>query len=140
MLVYLAGPIDLVPPEFQNWKREVKEKLKEYGITTVDPSGTFVYAQSPNWYDAKETARKLISINEHNLIICDMVIILFSKNAPSVGTPIELYLTHKHNIPHVVIYNDNKNLPAYLIGLSNEIVYNINDAIKYVVQYRDNIL
>ena len=137
MICYLAGPIDLAKEGFQNWKKECKEVLPKCGITCVDPAGTFTYAQSKDRKDRIGTAKALIDINKYNLIRSDVAIILISKTVPSVGTPIELAICAEHKIPHVVVMDIDADgpLPAYVEGLADKVVNNIDSAMEWVIDY-----
>jgi hypothetical protein len=137
MLVYLGGPIDSVSGEYQNWKNECKETFKEYGISCIDPAGTFTYAKSENARDRKETAQKLIKINEHNLLNSDVAIIRLSRNVSSIGTPIELLFCKENGIPHVVIFDGQIEdlLPAYIEGIADVVVYSLRDGIEWVINF-----
>lgn len=125
----------MVSPEFQNWKQKTKIILQKYGITCVDPAGTFSYATTGNRREDINTAKKLIKINEQNLLTCDIAIILLSKNHPSVGTPIELYLANINKIPNIVVFDDGK-IPAYILGLADTIRYDMESAIEYIINFQ----
>lgn len=142
MICYLAGPIDLSKEGFQNWKGECKSALAKHGITSIDPAGTFTYAQSKNKADRIGTAQSLMAINEFNLINSDVAIIYISRNVPSVGTPIELKICADRKIPHVVVITGDPKLPlpAYVEGLAKNVVYNISQALEWVITHVGNEL
>lgn len=81
----------------------------------------------------------MIKINEHNLLASDIVIVLLSKDHPSIGTPIELYLANIHNVPNIVVF-DGEKIPAYILGLADAIRRDINSAIKYVLDYQRSLI
>lgn len=137
MVVYLAGPIDLVNKDFQNWKEECKKVFNKRGITCVDPAGTFAYARSKNERDRKETSRKLIKINENNLLQSDFALIVLSRSASSIGTPIELNFCRENGIPHVVFFDGDPNgmLPAYIEGLADTVKYTLDGTMEYVINW-----
>ena len=137
IICYLAGPIDLSKEGFQNWKSECKSTLAKHGITSIDPAGTFTYAQSNNKADRIGTAQSLMAINEFNLINSDVAIIYISRSVPSVGTPIELKICADRKIPHVVVITGDPNLPlpAYVEGLANDVVYSTSQALEWVINF-----
>ena len=137
MIVYLGGAIDLAGPKGQDWKTKVKEELKNKGITCIDPAGAFSYARSNNKEDRVGTAQTIIAINKFSLENSNMAIIVINKNVPSVGTPIELKLCADELIPHVVVWDGHhQELPVYVEGLANKIVYTLEDAIKWAIEYK----
>lgn len=142
IICYLAGPIDLSKEGFQNWKGICKDTLAKHGITSIDPAGTFTYAQSNNKADRIGTAQSLMAINEFNLVNSDVAIIYISRSVPSIGTPIELKICADRKIPHVVVIAGDPKLPlpAYVEGLAQHIVYNMDQALEWVIDFvRDEI-
>lgn len=141
-LVYLAGAIDLVSKEERNnWRSDAKEILNKYGISTVDPTGTFSYVKSGNVADDKKTAKDLIQINKINMLMSDVVLIVLSANKPSIGTPIELWICVESNKDIVVLWDGDPNfIPAYIEGLvrNKDIVGTFDQALELVIEKCEN--
>ena len=132
--VFLSGAIDLTNKEYQNWKFEVCNQLAKENIGVIDPAGTFNYVVNGlNHEEHRETAKSLINVNYHSLMNSDCAIIVLDENVPSIGTPIELFLCAQQEIPHVVVWTGQRK-PAYVYGLAETIVDNIEDAIEYAIE------
>lgn len=138
-LVFLSGAIDLAHKDYQNWKERVKEKLAEIKVGTVDPAGTFNYViNEEDPAEHRHTARALVDINRHALISSDLALIVLDAHQPSIGTPIELYLCDVHDIPSVVVWNGDR-YPAYIYGLADYVVDNMDDALTIIEDYFDRV-
>lgn len=138
-LVYLAGAIDLVSKEERNnWRTDAKKVLNEYGISTIDPTGTFSYVRSESEQDRRKTSLDLIKINKMNMMMADVVLIVLSKDKPSIGTPIELWMCAEAKKEVVVLWDANPTdfIPAYIEGLVHprDIVYNFERAMELVIE------
>ena len=134
-LVFLSCAIDLASGDYQNWKKSVKTKLAEAKIGTVDPAGTFNYViNEGSPAEHRHTAEALININHHGLVNSDFALIVLDEKTPSIGTPIELYMCAIHDIPNVVVWNGERR-PAYVYGLANHVVNNIDDALEIILEY-----
>ena len=134
-LVFLSGAIDLAHKDYQNWKERVKEKLAEIKVGTVDPAGTFNYViNHDDMAEHRHTAKALIEIKHRGLINSDFALIILDEKTPSIGTPIELYMCAIHDIPNVVVWNG-KRYPAYVYGLADNVVDNMNDALNIIKCY-----
>lgn len=138
-LVYLAGAIDLVDEKQRNnWRTSVKECLNEHGISTIDPTGTFSYVRSNNEWDRRKTSLDLIKINKANMMMADVVLVVLSKNKPSIGTPIELWMCAEAKKEVVVFWDTDSTdfIPAYIEGLvrPNDIVFSLERAIELVIE------
>lgn len=138
-LVYLAGAIDLVSAEERNnWRTEAKDVLNKYGISTIDPTGTFSYVRSESSIDRIKTSKDLIEINRVNMMMSDIVLIVLSKDKPSIGTPIELWMCAEADKEVVVLWDANPDdfIPAYIEGLVNprNIVHTFDNAMELVIE------
>ena len=142
-MVFLSGAIDLAKGEHRhNWRNEAKQKLNRFGITTVDPSLTFNYSKTGNAELDQITAMKLIDMDKYNMMMCDMTIMVLSKDVPSIGTPIEMYMLHEAERPLIVVWEGDMNfIPAYITGLvpRKNIVNDLDVAIEMVVDYYNQL-
>jgi hypothetical protein len=150
MIVYLAGPIDLVDGEQRNaWRERFSGELQNMGISTFNPAAAFGYVPA-----SREDAQTLIDINKRAMLFCDFTVIVMGRSMPSIGTPIELYMLHQARKPHVVVWEPSIDsfgsekigkrvahppLPAYVQGLADKVVHRFGDAIGCVLDYRDKL-
>lgn len=144
MIVYLAGPIDLVSDGVRTtWRNTMKNELASRGISSFDPSSAFRYLPQD-----KKDAKKLIEINEHAMRSCDFVVFVMGSKTPSIGTPIELHIADRYDIPHCVIWEPTLEsfdgggakragvkLPAYIQGLANYVFHRFDHALDHIVSY-----
>lgn len=149
MLVYLAGPIDLVSDGERNeWRERFARELVGRNISSFNPASAFSYVPSN-----KATAEALIKINKAAMFACDFAVVVMGKNMPSVGTPIELKMLADINMPHVVVWEPTMesfetpmvkfkkavpNLPAYVQGLADKVVHRFDDAIEEIINWECN--
>jgi hypothetical protein len=145
MLVYLAGPIDLVNGEQRNeWRERFARELTGRNISSFNPASAFNYTPGD-----RKTARQLIDINKAAMFACDFAVVVMGRDMPSVGTPIELKMLSDINMPHVVVWEPamesfddihskrriKPTLPAYVQGLADKVVYRFDDAISALIEW-----
>lgn len=97
MLVYLAGPIDLVSDEERlNWREFAQEELMKADIATFSP----VHAFKAVTDEADEkTCEAIINVNDTAVRSADVV--LANLTGKSYGTPLECQLARECQIPVV---------------------------------------
>lgn len=132
MLVYLGGPIDLVSDKDRvNWRWDMKKELIGREISSFDPCSAFKI----NPCD-KGVAENLVDINKMAMLNCDFAVFVMSREMPSIGTPIELYMASENGLPHVVIWLSDGPFPAYISGLADTVVRNFDDAMHEIIKFR----
>lgn len=146
MLVYLAGPIDLVTEGQRSaWREKFATELAARQISSFNPAAAFRFIPQN-----KSDAESLVEINKEAMLRTDFVVLVMGKDMPSIGTPIELYLVKQHKIPHCVIWEPSLDsfdddsaktstpepvLPAYVHGLADRVFTRFDSALDYIVQY-----
>ena len=146
-LCYLAGAIDMVDKDMMmNWKEMVSLDLKQYGISIIDPAGTFnMHTYDKVSIEAIEDAKKLREINYYNMMHSDVVLMRFGKE-PSIGTPIELEMLTKYdntefkNKPIIIWLDGIKKIPFYILSVADrvKITNTLEDAIDTIVAYHED--
>lgn len=142
-MIYLAGPIDLVTKqESSTWREKFANELASRGMSSFNPASAFKLI-----LDNEDDAKTLVNINTAALHQTDFVVFVMGKTIPSIGTPMELFMAHMHDIPHVVVWEpqiqsfDSKLpssppvvVPAYISAFAQHVVYRFDDALDYIVQ------
>lgn len=130
-VVFLAGAIDLVPKEEQNWKDLAKMKLKFSGFTVVDPAKTFDVFYPEDARAKKRLGNKLRQINESGILHSDFVIARIT-SVMSIGTVTELELCKNKEKPCVIFWDSDDEVPLYLYTFDLPIFVDLNDCVRWI--------
>lgn len=80
--IYLAGPIDLAPPELATgWRTAAREIFGQYRIATFDPSAAWVGGTI-----SQDTKFAVMKTDFAAILACEMVLAYLPYDVPSLGT------------------------------------------------------
>ena len=131
LVVFLAGAIDLVPQEEQNWKESAKMKLKFGGFTVVDPAKTFSVYYPEEGRARKRLGDKLREINESGILHSDFIIARITSTM-SVGTVTELQLCKDNEKSCVIFWDSEDVVPLYLYTFNLPIFTTLDDCVYWI--------
>ena len=126
-LVYLAGPIDLVNGQVLNWRLAAKRTLKDYGISSFDPSGAFCWNGGPH--------QVMMAILDEATKNADAMLVHLDPNVLAIGTVLELFDFVKTGKPVVIWGPTQLYRSVYLISLGVPILSDLGDACKALAAF-----
>lgn len=133
--VYLAGNLEFTS-DAESWRDILTKQLKkEFNITSLDPTKTFLVCQTPETGEThqlikdlrhkrefdqiKSTIKEFIKNDLRAVDLVDFLIVKLEPNNPTWGTPHEIVVASLQKKPILMIIDDIRTMPIWLIGLVN---------------------
>lgn len=131
MKVYLSGTIACLSFEEANyWRSEVTEKLRDFGIQTLNPLRGRMFVNSD---DEVLDPNEVVQRDLGDLRACDMVLAFVE--SLSIGTSMEIWQTYAVEKKPVILVSNNRNVTEHpwMRVTCTKMFRTLDEAIEYIV-------
>ena len=134
MIVYLSGPIYPFDKDATDlWRLEAKEYLDEYQIETLDPCRNKAVYTYGEFTPMEIVLRDLADVDKSDLLLVNFNLI--GDKIPA-GTLMEVMYAWGQKKPCVLVSTDERlTRHPWLLAMSVRIFAQLEDALKYVVEF-----
>lgn len=142
--IYLAGGMQNLSFEEQNEWREIfmtKVRLKveaqiDCACDVSIPSVRFINpVQYYNFKNPVHGTEKEIMNFDTRLVRNSDLIVVNANDPHSVGTSMEIAIAHEHNIPVLILAENDEELHPWWVEMADKIFDNINDMYDYILRF-----